>query len=356
MRICWFGIYKKDYSRNDILLTGLKEKNVEIVECHVSPTEKFRYLKLCKKLLKLKNDYDYIFAAYPSTSVVPIAKLLSRKKLIVDAFYSMYESAVIDRGLVSKYNPRAWKLWILDWLSILLGDVVVTDTKCHAEYWIKWPLVSILKKDKIKPLYLGVNDKLIFPISDKDDSSKNQDFLVHFHGTYIPLQGVQVIIEAIKITNTKRANIRWRLVGTGQTYSKITKLIELYGLGKNIQLIDRVPYEQLNILIDESSVVLGIFGETEKANRVIPNKVYEGLAAKKIVITKDTEAVKEIFSNNDLVLIPNKPEDLADAIIKIYDNPSEYNLIKEAGYQKIVNNYSPLKIAEQLLSILSIKH
>ncbi|MDF1497613.1 MAG: glycosyltransferase [Patescibacteria group bacterium] len=264
----------------------------------------------------------------------------------------MYDTAVIDRGLISKYNPKAWKLWILDWLSILLGDIIVTDTKNHADYWMSWPLISLLKKNKIKPLYLGVNDRLIFPISNDVKLKENKDFLVHFHGTYIPLQGVHVIIEAIKIAHSKISDIKWRLIGTGQTYSKITSLIQQYGLRDKIELIDRVPYEQLNILINDSTIVLGIFGETEKTNRVIPNKVYEGLAAKKIVITKDTPAIKEIFNNNELVCIANNPKDLADAIIKIYDNTAAYDAIKENGYQKIINNYTPGNIAENLLKML----
>lgn len=350
MRICWFGIYKHDYSRNNILLTGLRAKNIELIECQVPHTDKFKYLKLYKKLIKLNNQYDYIYAAYPSPSIVPIAKIFSKRKIIVDAFYSMYDAAVIDRELLSRYSLKGYKLWLLDWLSVLLADIIITDTESHANYWLKWPLIKRLKKDKIKCLPLGVNNNLIYPIH--PDSPKNKALLVHFHGTYIPLQGVDIIIEAIKIVKNTPANIKWRLVGTGQTFAHTKELIDIYNLNDSIELIESVSYTKLNQLINEADIVLGIFGNTTKADRVIPNKVYEGLAAKKIVITKNTPAIKEAFDDSEIISIQNTPTALAETILQIYHAPDKFDSIKEAGYKKIINNFTPTKIAEKLLSII----
>jgi glycosyltransferase involved in cell wall biosynthesis len=41
---------------------------------------------------------------------------------------------------------------------------------------------------------------------------------------------------------------------------------------------------------------LGIFGDTEKTQRVIPNKVYEYAAMGKVIISADTSALREIFT------------------------------------------------------------
>ena len=45
----------------------------------------------------------------------------------------------------------------------------------------------------------------------------------------------------------------------------------------------------------EADVVLGLFGDVDRAMRAIPNKVYEGLAARKAVMNMDSPALREIF-------------------------------------------------------------
>ncbi len=34
MKVCYWGTYDKGYLRNKILITGLRENGVEVVECH----------------------------------------------------------------------------------------------------------------------------------------------------------------------------------------------------------------------------------------------------------------------------------------------------------------------------------
>ena len=34
MKICYFGIYNPNYSRNDILLSGLNQIGVEVIQCN----------------------------------------------------------------------------------------------------------------------------------------------------------------------------------------------------------------------------------------------------------------------------------------------------------------------------------
>lgn len=349
MKICWFGIYDRNYSRNDILISGLRENGAEVVECQVDSKTRFRYWHLIKRLLKLENRYDYIYVAYPSPSAVPIAKLFSKRPVVVDAFYSMFDSAVIDRAHYGRWHPKAWKLWILDWLSILLGDVIITDTQEHAAYWRKWPLVSRLKKN-IQTVYLGVNDKKIFPLP--FSQATHERFTVHFHGTCIPLQGIGVIIEAIKIIKSKNYDIRFRLVGGGRDAMVKMGLPENLLNSGDVEAVGRVPYERLNQMLNQSDVVLGVFGKTEKTRRVIPNKVYEGLATQKLVITKDTPAVREAFDDTEIILVPGEPQDLARTIMDIHRDPASFDGIRLKGFNKINNEFTPQKIAASLLSAL----
>lgn len=102
MVICYFGIYKPSYSRNKILLSGLKGNGVEILECRTDKNGALKYFDLIKKHWQIRNDYDVMFVAYPGFQSVILAKFLTSKPIIFDAFVSMYDSMVSDRKKVSK--------------------------------------------------------------------------------------------------------------------------------------------------------------------------------------------------------------------------------------------------------------
>lgn len=337
MKICWFGIYTKNYPRNKILLSGLVSNGVDIIECNADWKSKNRYLSLYKKLRGFKEDYDVIYCAYPATIPVILAKIVSAKPVVMDAFYSMFDAVVCDRKEIKWYHPRALKLLLLDWLSVLAADYVITDTEEHKKYWSKWPFV---KNKKIHTIYLGADNSIYFP---KEIGGNNSDsFTVHFHGNGIPLQGLDKIVQAAKILQQDES-IRFNLIGS------IGNLPNL----KNINVVGRVSPEELNIYLNKADVVLGIFGDTGKAKRVIPNKVYEGMAVKKPVITMDSPAIREIFSEEELCLIKNDSESLVKAIKKLQMDRALMEKLAENGYSEFVAHYTPAHIGAGLAEIFN---
>lgn len=343
MKICFFGIYDPSYSRNNILLTGLAEAGAEIIHCRADWRDPLRYFKLWKSLRALRNNYDCVYAAYPSSVPTIIARIISRKPVIADAFYSMYDAVVNDRREIRRWRPRALKLLLIDWLSVMLAHTVITDTEEHKKYWSSWRLVN---KKKIHTVYLGVNNQIFHPLP----RLKKDYFLVHFHGTYIPLQGVDKIIEAARLC-VNNPKIRFRLIGSGADSEKVRKLAERYEL-RNIEFIGRVPLVKLNSYMNEADVALGIFGDTFKARRVIPNKVYEGMSAERAVITMDTPAVREIFSETELLLVQNDPCSIADAIIMLSRNEGMSDGLARNGFIA-TRKYLPISVAKSLINILS---
>ena len=87
MKICYFGIYNPDYSRSRVLLKGLRENGAEVIECQITPTERFKYWKLFKGHRQIKN-YDLMIIEYPNTLGVNsfIKAYLSKK----DCFGCLY--------------------------------------------------------------------------------------------------------------------------------------------------------------------------------------------------------------------------------------------------------------------------
>jgi glycosyltransferase involved in cell wall biosynthesis len=344
-RICYFGIYDSAYPRNDILLSGLRACGVPVLQCQADWREKNRYRILRKKLRQQEGNYDILYAAHPAAIPVILGRVLSRKPVVMDALYSMYDAVVNDRQEVPWYHPRALRLLFLDWLAAFLSTAMVVDTLEHREYWSRLPFI---RKEKIFVLYTGVQEKIFYP---SKELSVHSHFLVSFHGFYIPLQGVDTIVEAARLL-ADDPSIRFRLIGAGQLSKKVGALIEQYKLS-NIEEVGKKTPQEIARLSQESDIVLGIFGNTAKARRVVPNKVYEAMGMQKPVITMDSPAIREIFSDDDALLIQNTPEALAEAIRTLQNNPDYAARLARHGYEKVSAHYAPKPLAQQFIAILS---
>src|SRR5207249_4728954 len=84
----------------------------------------------------------------------------------------------------------------------------------------------------------------------------------------IPLHGFETILEAAR----RAPEIAFRVVGSGQLEPLLAARPE------NVEWTPWVDYEQLPGELQRCGCALGIFGTSDKAARVIPNKVFQALA------------------------------------------------------------------------------
>jgi glycosyltransferase involved in cell wall biosynthesis len=345
MKICWFGIYHREYSRNQVLISGLQQQGVEIVECNMIGGKGIeKYWELIKKIYAIDNQYDYLFCAFPINYNVLIAKFFQRKKVVIDAFFPLYDAYVHDRKLLFSWSPRALLYYCLDRINLRLADLVITDTEQHAQYWKKLhPEVSV------HVIPVGSYTKEFFPIS--ESSRKNKDnLLVSFHGSYIPLQGVHKILEAAESLKNQK-QIRFRLIGP----RRMIEELDLNNTVKypNVEAMSWLKTKELNERLNEADIILGIFGNTPKTDRVVPNKLFQGVAVLRPVITKDTPAIRELFTEREVYMIENTPEALAGAIIEMYNHPGRRQEMAEQAYSKYLREFTEDIIGRKLLKAFS---
>src|SRR3989338_4970677 len=276
MKVCYFGIYNPLYSRNRILIQGLRKNGVEVVECHSDKTGIERYLDLAQKLFSLKNGYDVLVVGYPGYQVAILARFLTRKPVIFDAFSPLYDSMVFDRKIVTPRSARALYYWCVDWLSMKLSDLVLFDTEAHIRYACR---EFHLDEKKFRRIWIGAYTDIFSPMPHVK-KEVDAPFSVLFFGSFIPLQGVEYILYAAK--SLEREGIHFSIIGNGQTKQEMLGLKEKLALG-NVMFHDELSQGSLKREIVKADICLGIFGSTPKTMRVIPNKVYECLAMKKPV-------------------------------------------------------------------------
>ncbi len=357
MTVCYFGNYEPKYNRNRVIISGLKKNNVDVVECQekysVGIMHYFRLINKLKQLVKKqKIDLIIVGAIDFSRPLVILVKLFFRIPVVWDAFYSVYEARVYDRKWLSKRHPKAIMYYTLEWLCTKLADVVLLDTNQHINYFVKLFKVN---SHKFLRVFVGADDECLLPQALVEDLSEDV-FLVVFYGNYSPLQGVEYIVKAAKILE-KYTDIKFKMVGNGQTYFTVKKIAEELVI-KNVEFVDeRVAYQTIINLITECRVGLGIFGASHKTQCVIPNKVYEMVAMCKPVISADTPAIKELFTDRQDILLCHTAdaEDLAAKILELKNNLELRNKIAKAGYETFKIKAAPQVVVAQLLIDLKEK-
>ncbi len=329
LTICYFGIYDPNYARNWVIINGLRKNGVKVIECQEKP-KRSSLFKLAWKYLFLKEKFDAVIVGFPGQEVMFLAKLIVRKPIIFDAFTSHYGGYILDRDRWSKNSFKAKYFRFLDRWSCKMANIVLLDTQAHINFFVR---EFGLSKEKFRRIWIGANDVIFKPA----ESPKISDgkFNVLFFGTYVPLQGAEYIVRSAKFLENQ-GDIIFHLIGKGQDRQKCLDIADKLGL-KNIVFRDMLRLEDLRSEIVKADIVLGLFGNTPKTPLVIPNKIYEALAVGKSVITADTPAIRELFDANDLLLVEAaNPEKIAEAILKLKNDPSLAMRLAESGHSKFL--------------------
>lgn len=325
MRILYFGMYDPGYARNYVIIEGLRSQGFEVIECNDRSPGLRKYWNLILRHWKLRKSYDVMIVGFPGQEMMFLAKVLSRKPIIFDVFTSHYGGYVLDRKTVAPHSFRAQMLRFLDTWSCKMADRVLLDTQAHIDFFVK---EFRLSSSKFRRIWIGANEHDLQPGPVSAPAEKTR---VLFFGTFIPLQGIETILKAAQIL--AREPFSFTLVGKGQLREKMMIFANTLAL-QNVRFVDSVPHDKLREYMLRSDICLGIFGDTPKTPLVIPNKVYESLAMRKPTVTADTPAIRELFSEDDMMLVPAAdPQALAESLRRLAQDADLREYKARHGYE-----------------------
>ncbi len=304
MRICYFGFYGKNSSRNKTFIAALHQAGYEVEEIHSGSRKGLtKYLYLSHKLYKSRNRFDAIVVGFPGQQVAILARLIYHGPIFFNALLSQYDSVVGDRKEISKWHPYAWYLWIVDYVSGHTSTKVILDCDAYAQYYGS---TFNIPSDKFVRIFQSA-DELRLKILDIPENI----FEVHYYSTFLPSHGTDIIVRAAALVRDD--NIRFIFSGDGPCRSSDEILAKNIG-ADNIRFISRLnTMDELNRFICSSWVSLGLFSPSSKADRAIATKVFEALYCARPIITAATTGTRELLTDNvdAMLCVPNNPKDLA---------------------------------------------
>jgi glycosyltransferase involved in cell wall biosynthesis len=122
----------------------------------------------------------------------------------------------------------------------------------------------------------------------------------------------------------------------------------------NVRWIEWATYDELRQNLAASDICLGIFGESDKAASVIPNKVFQIVAAGRPLITRDSDAIRELLGHAPpctYLVPPGDPAALAEAIsAHIKSKPSG-----ESCHRELQRRIDETAVAKQFLSMIETR-
>jgi glycosyltransferase involved in cell wall biosynthesis len=294
------------------VISCLRGAGVEVVERHEPVWEgrehKFRAgvgaaIRLAGAELRLRRTvttpFDALLVGYPGHLDLRAARRVAgRRPVVFNPLVSLADTLVSDRGRFRAGGAAARALAAIDRRAFRTADLVVADTDAQAQFFLT------LGARRVDTCFVGAEERVFRP-----GWSPPADFTALFVGKLIPLHGLDTLLAAARLA----PEIRFRIVGSGQ----LDRLLE--GRPANVEHVAWVEYERLPDELHRASCALGIFGTTDKAARVIPNKAFQALACGTPLVTADTPAARELLRDGESALLvpPGDGRALAGALRRL---------------------------------------
>ncbi len=363
MDVVFFGGYDPDYPRNAVLRRGLELNGVRVSECRDRAGRRFwrRYPALVRRWLGLprppSSPLRFLFVPEFAQKDVPLARLLARltsRRVVFDPLASRYETKILDWRRKPEGSPSARWNRAIDRRAFRSSDLIIADTEAHKEYYGREFGVD---PRRVAVIPVGFDDRIFLKdlgaIRPAIPDGK-APLTVLFFGSFLPLHGADEVVEAARIVAEADGSVTFRFIGSGQTLDLVRGLTEKYRLA-NVGFEGRLSQPELAERVARTAdVCLGIFGRTEKADRVVPHKIFQSMALGKPVITARTPAASEFFADRQDILFSRRgePRDLAEAILELKRDAALRAKIAQNGYDLVCRKYRPAVLGAALKEIL----
>lgn len=271
------------------------------------------------------GEQDVILALSPPLPLGVTAYMLGklRSALFIINVQDIFPQNAIDLGLLK--NPLViWFLRQMEQFVYRKATYITVHSSGNREYLTSKREVP---PEKVVVIPNWVDRNLIIP-SDKQNAFRNEynlnsKFVVLFAGVMGWSQGLDVVIESANLLR-KRDDIIFLLVGEGVEKARLELQAERLGLA-NVCFLPMQPREKYPLVVNAADVCL-VTLRKEVSTPVVPSKLLGIMASGRPVVASlplDGDAPKIIKAARcGYCVPPGDPERLAEAILKLYQEPA----------------------------------
>jgi SAM-dependent methyltransferase/glycosyltransferase involved in cell wall biosynthesis len=282
---------------------------------------------------------DVVVVGYLGHFDVHLARLVFRRVPVVLDHLVGASDTGRDRRLDG--GPRQVLLRLIDAAALRAASIIVVDTDEH--------LAALPPRHRGRAVVVPVGAPAAWaaaapaaaPEAARDPAAPLR---VVFYGLYTPLQGTPVIGAALGALAGEPVEVT--MIGTGQDEAQAKAAA---AANPAVRWLDWVPAAELPAVVAGHDVALGIFGTGAKAQRVVPNKVFQGAAAGCAIVTSDTPPQRRVLGDAAVLVPPGDAGALAAALRALAADRGEVARLRQRSRQLTAQQYAPAQVVAPLL-------
>ncbi|MGA2385895.1 MAG: glycosyltransferase family 4 protein [Candidatus Bathyarchaeia archaeon] len=219
-------------------------------------------------------------------------------------------------------------------------------------------VISVSRYIKGELVTRGVDAEKIVPIYNLPPTVKNADAQATLGGGAVHLfapgflagfKGFRPLILAMKRVCASCADVDLTIVGGGPQRKTLQKLSSELGLSGKVRFVGKVPFADVLPLYAACDVVVFPSIYPEPLGRVTLDAMYFG----KPVVASRVGGIPEVVTDQEtgILVPPDNPEALANAIITLAENPDLRASMGRKGKEAVHEKFNPEKIVGQHLQV-----
>jgi glycosyltransferase involved in cell wall biosynthesis len=345
--------YDPDYPRNRIVRAGLAAAGFDVVEARAPAKRAWRrWPALTSAWLRTRKPVDVVFVPEFRHKDVPLARALAGSRpLVFDPLVSRWDTLVGDWQLHAPDSAQArWNRAIDRW-AFRAADRLLCDTWAHGELFVALGA----ERSRLRRVLVGA-EPAFFNVP---PPPREGPVRLTYIGGFLPLHGISTLLEAVARIEARALTRRlppfvFQLVGDGIEYDEARASARALKLTR-VEFTGRMAYADAPRVLASSHVALGAFGTGAKTGRVIPHKLWQGLAAGRAVVTGDGDGPREVFTDGvELRMTPRGDADaLAAVLTELIEQREQRERLAAAGRARACELGAPDAIGRQLRQALA---
>lgn len=361
--------------------------------CHISSVHKSRDVRIFEKQCKslASEGYD-VYLIIPDgkdweedgVKVLSVNKpknrfyrmvvttvLIYRKAVKLNAdVYHFHDPELIPVGMVLRllgkkvirdiHEDHPKQVLSKKWIAPLFRSLVSFFIKAIERFTSGWFSAIVTVTPSINRRFSNFGAVLIqnYPRLEKREFFNSEDTSGELHMTFVggitSIRGIKEMLDALAIVNgkTDQKKLRFILVGSFET-KDLENYAKNHEAWKYTDFMGWLDRDQVNEIMGRVRAGLVLYHPEPNHIDAQPNKLFEYMSNRLPVIASDFPLWREIIVSDNCGVLANPldPEEIAEKILWILNNPKDAEEMGKNGHQAVISKYNWESESKKLIEL-----